>query len=290
MSSDKKNRILVTGGAGFIGSHLCEALALQDNYEVVSLDNYSTGDVRNHVKGVTYINGNTKDISKLISFSPDLVYHLGEYSRVEQSFDDIGTVWEYNQAGTFAVLEFCHRHKSKICYAGSSTKFGDGGLGRSDTPYGWSKASNTELVKNYGSWFDLEYAITYFYNAYGPREISHGKYATVVGIFHDLARRKQPISVVYPGNQTRNFTHVNDIISGLLLVGKHGHGDEYGIGSSEAFTILELAEMFDTQIRMLPARRGNRMTAEVITEKTKALGWKAEHSLVEYVQQLKEKL
>ena len=164
-------KILVTGGAEFVGSHLCERLAVDKNNDVYSLDNYFTGSKNNHVVNVTYIEGLTEDIDNLINFTPDMVYHLGEYSRVEQSFDDIEKVWKYNKNGIFAVLEFVRKHGCKILYVGSSTKFGDGGLGRSASPYAWIKATNTELVMNYGTWFNVPYAITYFYNVYGEREI-----------------------------------------------------------------------------------------------------------------------
>ncbi|QDD00465.1 NAD-dependent epimerase/dehydratase family protein [Candidatus Methylopumilus planktonicus] len=280
-------KILVTGGAGFIGSHLCEALANNKKYQIWSLDNYSTGSVNNHIPGVTYIRGNTANIDELINFSPDIIYHLGEYSRVEQSFDDISTVWNYNKQGTFSVLQFSRKHASKIVYAGSSTKFGDGGLGRFQSPYGWTKASNTELVENYGKWFDLPYAIVYFYNAYGKREISTGKYATLIGLFSEKMKNVEPLCIVSPGTQKRNFTHVNDIVSGLILVGENGYGDEFGIGSHDAFSIIEVAQMFGGKIKMLEERRGNRMCADVITEKTKKLGWDASYKLVDYIEVLR---
>lgn len=278
-----KKKILVTGGAGFVGSHLCERLAQNQNYEVYSLDNYFTGSTNNHVLNVTYIKGNTKDISKLVNFIPDMVYHLGEYSRVEQSFDDIEKVWEYNKDGIFAVLEFVRKAGCKILYAGSSTKFGDGGFGRSASPYAWTKATNTELVMNYGTWFNVPYAITYFYNVYGPREIQTGKYATLIALFKEKMKSQQQLTVVSPGTQKRNFTHIDDIIDGLILVGENGYGDEFGIGSDEAFTILEVAQMYGGKIEMLPERRGNRMTAEVMSEKTKRLGWVPKRKLKDYI-------
>jgi UDP-glucose 4-epimerase len=225
IDNKKQKKILVTGGAGFIGSNLIEQLIKDGRYEVYSLDNYFTGKKENHIKGATYIEGHTKHIAKLIDFVPDLVYHLGEYSRVEQSFDDMPLVWEYNKQGTFAVLEFCRKHNIKIIYAGSSTKFGDGGLGRDQSPYAWTKASNTELVRNYGVWFDLKYAITYFYNVYGPREIATGPYATLIALFKEKHKKGEPFTVVAPGTQVRNFTHVDDIVRGLILVGEKGIGD-----------------------------------------------------------------
>ena len=285
-----KKQILVTGGAGFVGSHLCERLAQNSNYEVYSLDNYFTGNKNNHVKNVTYIEGSTSDIDTLITFSPDMVYHLGEYSRVEQSFDDMEKVWRYNKDGIFAVLEFVRKHGCKILYAGSSTKFGDGGLGRSASPYAWTKASNTELVMNYGSWFNVPYAITYFYNVYGPREIQSGKYATLIALFKEKVKNKEPLTVVSPGTQKRNFTHIDDIIDGLVLVGENGYGDEFGIGSGEAYSILEVAQMFDSDIVMLPERKGNRMSADVVTAKTEALGWSPKKRLQDYIKEFKKSL
>jgi len=281
-------KILVTGGAGFIGSHLCERLVQNENYEIYSLDNYFTGSTENHVENVTYIKGNTKDIASLINFTPDMIYHLGEYSRVEQSFDDMEKVWHYNKEGTFSVLEFVRHVGCKILYAGSSTKFGDGGLGRSASPYAWTKASNTELVKNYGAWFNVPYAITYFYNVYGAREIQTGKYATLIALFKEKRKNGEPLTIVSPGTQKRNFTHIDDIVSGLILVGENGYGDEFGIGSPEAYSIKEVAEMFDGEIQMLPERKGNRMTADVVTAKTEALGWKPTKKLKDYIMELKE--
>ena len=284
-----KKKILVTGGAGFVGSHLCERLVNNSDYSVYSLDNYFTGSENNHVPGVTYIKGSTVDIDSLVDFVPDLVYHLGEYSRVEQSFDDIEKVWRFNKDGIFAVLEFVRKAGCKIVYAGSSTKFGDGGLGRSASPYAWTKASNTELVKNYGAWFDVPYAITYFYNVYGKREISTGKYATLIALFTEKMKQDEMLSVVSPGSQRRNFTHVDDIIDGLVLVGEQGYGDEFGIGSEESYTILDVAELFGGQVEMLPERKGNRMTADVVSDKTKALGWNAKRTLPDYIDLLKLK-
>lgn len=280
-------KILVTGGAGFIGSHLCERLVQIEGNKVYSLDNYFTGTEINHIPNVTYIRGETADVSNLVTFKPDIVYHLGEYSRVEQSFDDVKTVWRYNKEGTFAILEFVRDLGCKLIYAGSSTKYGDGGLGRIASPYAWTKATNTELVVNYGNWFDLSYAITYFYNVYGKREISTGKYATLIGLFCKCMENNKPLKVVNPGLQRRNFTHIDDIIDGLLLVGEKGYGDEYGIGSPENFSVIEVAKMFGGDIETLPERKGNRMTADVLTDKTRGLGWEPKRSLVDYIEALK---
>lgn len=281
-----KKKILVTGGAGFIGSHLCERLSKDSSNEVYSLDNYSTGSRENHVPNVTYISGETRDIRNLVKFDPEYIYHLGEYSRVEQSFDDIEKVWRYNKDGIFAVLEFCRSSGAKLIYAGSSTKYGDAGAGRSQSPYAWSKASNTELVVNYGAWFDVPYVITYFYNVYGEREISEGKYATLIAIFIRKYLKGEKLSVVSPGSQKRNFTYIEDVIDGIVLAGENGYGDEYGIGHSRSYSIFEIAEMFNSEIEILPERKGNRMSADVITSKTEELGWSAKTSVRDYIEKI----
>lgn len=285
--SDNKKTILVTGGAGFIGSHLIERLVKDKNNEVISLDNYFTGSKENHIDGAEYREGHSKDIEKYVPEKPDIVYHLGEYSRVEKSFDDVALVWNLNKIGTFAILEFCRKRNVKIVYAGSSTKFGDGGLGRDQSPYAWTKASNTELVRNYGVWFNLPYAITYFYNVYGPREISKGPYATVIGIFKDLYRQGKPLTVVSPGTQKRNFTHVQDIISGLVLVGNNGTGDDFGIGSEKEYSIIDVANMFGGEITMLPERKGNRMQSFIDTSKIESIGWRAKKDLSDHINEFK---
>lgn len=274
--------VLVAGGAGFVGSHLCEHL-VKLGYSVTSLDNYYTGSYENHVDGVRYVEANTMDISLIFQDERfDMIYHLGEYSRVEQSFEDYNTVWEYNIHGTKEVLEYAKNNNSKLIYAGSSTKFAhkDSYI---ESPYAWSKRTNTELVSNYGRWFGMDHAIVYFYNVYGPREISTGKYATLIGKYRTLSAEQKTLPVVLPGTQRRNFTHVDDIVRGLFLVGKSGHGDEYGIGSDESFSVLEVAEMFGGPIEFLPERRGNRMSADVITDKTRALGWKPQKRLIDWI-------
>ena len=275
--------ILVTGGAGFIGSHLCERLR-KDGHNVTSLDCYFTGSKDNHIDGVKYLNGKTSDIKWLINTKPDIIYHLGEYSRVEQSFDDIRLVHEYNTRGTFEVLEYVRETGAKLVYAGSSTKFSDNGSDAS--PYAFTKARNTELVKNYGKWYDINYAITYFYNVYGGREIKEGKYATLIALFKSKIEKGEKLTVVSPGTQKRNFTYIDDIIDALVLIGEHGNGDGFGIGSDESYSVLEVVKMLNGNIEMLPERKGNRMTGEVVTNKTKGLGWKPSHSLEEYINAL----
>ena len=288
MNLENKN-ILVTGGAGFVGSNLCKALVLYKDTKVYSLDNYFTGKVENHIDGAHYIKGETLLIDDLINFKPDIIFHLGEYSRVEQSFEDIETVWKFNTQGTFKVLEFVRKTGAKLIYAGSSTKFGDNGTGSNASPYAWTKSSNTQLVKNYGAWFNIDFAITYFYNVYGKNEISEGKYATLIALFTRKYKNNEALSVVSPGTQERNFTYIDDIINGLILVGENGKGDGYGIGSRDTYTILEIAKMFKGNVEMLPERNGNRMIADLVSEKTEALGWEAKHSIKDYINKIVSK-
>lgn len=283
-SHSKQPFAVVTGGAGFVGSRLVKRL-IEKGYRVISLDNYFTGSKTNHIEGVEYRTGHTRDIETLVPETPDIVYHLGEYSRVEQSFEDpIQMVWDANIAGTFAVLEFCRKRGCKILYAGSSTKFADEGRGRSQSPYAWSKAANTELVKNYGEWFKLPYAITYFYNVYGDGEIATGQYATVIAIFKEKFKHGQPLTVTSPGTQLRNFTHIEDTIDGLVLAGEKGQGDNYGIGADKAYSILDVAKLFGNEVIMLPERRGTRMQSPVDTENLRALGWAPKHDLAAHIQ------
>jgi UDP-glucose 4-epimerase len=287
----KNKKILVTGAAGFIGSNLCERL-VADN-EVVGIDNYFTGSKDNHIVGVKYIESDVKYIDKCleeIKFKPDVIYHLGEYSRVEQSYEDVGTVLDFNMDGIKAVLEYVRKNGCKLIYAGSSTKFSD--IGKDGSPYAWTKATNTELVQNYGKWYNIDYAITYFYNVYGPREIKDGKYSTLIAKFSELYKENKELTIVLPGKQKRNFTHIDDTVDALVLIGEFGKGDEYGIGSDEAFSILDVANMFysdKTKIEFLPERPGNRMTASVVTDKTRALGWEPIRNLRDYISNIKEK-
>lgn len=275
--------ILVTGGAGFIGSHLCERL-VKDGHKVISLDNYFTGLKENHVDGVKYIEGHTKDIEKHIKEIPNIIYHLGEYSRVEQSVLEPNIVHDLNTLGTRAVVEFWKKNKCKLVYAGSSTKFGDGGATRHTSPYASTKADNTELVRDVGNKNGLSYSITYFYNVYGIRERS-GIYGTVIEHFKRMYLSGTPCAIVSPGTQTRNFTHVDDIVDALALVGEKGQNDEYGIGSEEAYSIFEVANMFNfgDNTVMFPERTGNRMTSGIDTTKTRSLGWIPKCSLSDYI-------
>lgn len=290
-NTEKTKVILVTGGAGFIGSHLIEELLKDKKNKVISLDNYFTGSEKNHQPGADYIRGETKDTEKLITVKPDIIYHLGEYSRVLTSFDDIETIWRLNMDGTFAVLEYCRKNKIRLIYAGSSTKFGefdDKEDGKNQTPYAYFKSTNTDLVNNYGKWFGLDYAITYFYNVYGGREIRNGKYATLIGIFCEKHKKGEPLTVVSPGTQKRAFTHVEDTVRGIIMVGESGKGDGYCIGNSKEYSIVDIARMFGGNVVMLPMRKGDRNFSKIDQSKTKELGWSPRRDIKEYIEEFKK--
>ncbi len=293
LSMQKKNQtILVTGGAGFVGSHLCERL-VKDGHTVISLDNYFTGSRENHVPGVDYREGHTKDIEKHIPETPDIIYHLGEYSRVAKSLEEPERVHDLNMSGTAGVLEFLRKCGGKLVYAGSSTKFADarpdGVEGRNRSPYSWAKAANSELVANYGQWYDLPYSIVYFYNVYGPGERADWKkgYGTVIEAFKQCALAGKPCRVNGPGTQTRAFTHVDDTVEGIVLVGEKGERDEYAICAKEVHSLLDVAKMFGCEAEILPPTKSTRSSGADDTAKIQGLGWKQKRTLSEYIESVK---
>lgn len=292
MTKDDKKIIIVTGGAGFVGSHLCEALVQDSNNQVISLDNYFTGSKENHIHGVEYREGHTKDIEEHIQETPSIIYHLGEYSRVRQSLEEPRMVLDLNMEGTFGVVEFWRKHASKLVYAGSSTKFtkarDDGVEGRNLAPYTWAKAVNSELVQNYANWYDLNFITVYFYNVYGPRELTN-KYGTVVGILKQQYLEGKPLTIASPGTQKRAFTHVDDTISGILTAVEKGDSGEYGVGAEDVYSLIELAKLFGDNIEMLPQTQSTRSSSTVNSSKLLALGWKPGETLKEYVEAIKKK-
>lgn len=283
------HNVLIIGGRGFVGHALTKRLAVDDSLNITVLDNGLSDSDRDEVPGVTYLFGSSYDVGTLGGLSCDTVFHLGEYSRVERSFEDRELVLKNNIDGTRCVIEYCVSQKAKLIYAGSSTKFADGGAGENMSPYAWSKYVNVQTIKNYGEWCGLSYAICYFYNVYGPDEISRGPYSTVVGIFRDHMKRGKALPVVRPGSQRRNFTHIDDTVDGMILVARNGYGDDYGIGSDDSYSIEDLANLFDGEICWLPPRKGNRSGGEVKNTKVKELGWTTRNSLVDYVETLKRK-
>jgi len=282
--------ILVTGGAGHVGSHIIEELVKNPDNKVISLDNYFNGSTNNHIKGAEYRNGHTKDIETLIPETPDIVYHLGEYARVAPSFDDAEKVYEMNIIGTFAVVEFCRKRKvSKLVYAASSTKFAAQGDGRHQSPYAFTKATNVDLINNYGKWYDLPYAICYFYNAFGPREKGTGKYATLIAKFEQLYLEKKELTVISPGTQKRNFTYVLDLAKGMIMVGEKGNGDGYTLSNTKEYSVLEIAQSFGGPINLIDGDPGRIESGDAPDKARNELGWETSIDIIDYIKDFKEK-
>lgn len=281
-----KKIILVTGGAGHVGSHVIEELVKDANNHVVSLDNYFNGTEANHIEGAEYRRGHTKDIDELVPETPDIVYHLGEYARIAPSFEDVEQVYDMNIKGTFAVVEFCRNRKvGKLVYAASSTKFAIEGNGRHQNPYSYTKATNVDLIKDYGEWYGLPYAITYFYNAFGPRENGTGKYATLIAKFENQYLGGRPFTVVKPGTQKRNFTYVKDLARGIILVGEKGWGDGYALNNTNGYSIIEIAEAFGGPIEYIDGYPGRSETADNPTKARDELGWEATVEIIDYIKE-----
>lgn len=276
--------VLVTGGAGHVGSHVVERLVADPRNRVISLDNYSTGRRENHVAGAEYREGHTKDVERLVPETPELVFHLGEYARIATSFDDVATVYDFNVAGTFAVTELCRRRGvGKLVYAASSTKFAIEGDGRHQNPYSFTKATNVDLINDYGRWYGLDYAICYFYNAFGPRELGVGKYATLIAKFQELQRAGKPLEVVLPGTQRRAFTYVGDLARGIVMVGEHGHGDGYALRARQSYSVLEIAQAFGGPVVMVDGYPGRQDVADDPTRARDELGWEPTVDVMDWI-------
>ena len=277
-------RILVTGGCGFIGKNLIQRLVKKHN--VMCLDNNLTSSIEDTVNDCEYIFGNTKDCMMLAHNNYDLIFHLGEYSRVERSFEDIDIVFENNWNSIYQVLKLAKDCNAKLIYAGSSTKFGNKDNYK-ESPYAFTKYCNSELVKTYCDWHNLRYAITYFYNVYGEGEIEEGPYATVIGKFIKAKREEKKVNITGDGKQVRNFTHIEDIVDGLILVAEKGQGDNFGIGSQVSYSILQVAELLNLEYQFVKDRKGNRQMADLITKNTRDLGWKEQKDLQNYLKKVR---
>ena len=286
----KKNIILVTGGAGFIGSSLIQYLIkLGIKEKIISIDNYSSGYVKNHIKNsmVKYIKGENKDIDIILKNYRNkikVIFHFGEFSRIYQSFKNYKKCFEFNIHHSSKVIEFAKNNKIKLIYSATSSNLGNNGRDENLSPYAWTKSKNIELIKNYNKWFGLKYEFVYFYNVYGPRQITNSPMSAVIGIFEEQYKKNKPLTVVRPGTQRRDFTHINDIIKGCYLAWKKGNQNHYMLGTHKTYSINQIAKMFKTRIKYLPKRKGERL-GSIITNNNakKILGYSAQIDIRDYI-------
>ena len=260
---NKKKFIVVTGGAGFVGSNLIEYLLNKTNYKIISIDNYSSGSKRNHIKNkrINYIKSDTKNIAKLLEKYQnkiDSVFHFGEFSRIYQSFLRMNECINSNMIGSNEVFNFCLKNKIRLIYSATSASIGNKGKDKNLSPYAFTKATNLEILENLKKWFNFKSEIIYFYNVYGPRQIKSGRMATVIGIFENQFKNKLPLTVVKPGNQTRRFTHIFDTVETCYLAWKKNKCRHYSISNKKSYSIYSVAKLFGSKIKFLPSRLGER--------------------------------
>ena len=258
-----KKIIVVTGGAGFIGSNLIQLLINKTNFRIISIDNYSTGKKKNHIKNkrINYINSHTKNISKVLNKYKDNInsfFHFGEFARIYQSFSKMNECINSNTIGSHEVFNFCLTNKIKLIYSATSASIGNKGNDKNLSPYAFTKAKNLEMLENLKLWYKFKFEIIYFYNVYGPKQIKTGRMATVIGIFEDQYKKKIPLTVVKPGTQSRRFTHISDTIDACYYAWKKNKCRHYSISNKKSYTILQVAKMFNSNIKLLPHRRGER--------------------------------
>ena len=267
-----KKFIIVTGGAGFVGSNLIEYLLKRTSFNIISIDDYSSGTKKNHIKDkrIKYIKADTKNISKVLNSIKKkikVIFHFGEFSRIYQSFLNMNKCIQSNSIGTHAVLEFCLRNKIKLIYSATSASLGNNGKDKNLSPYAFTKTKNLEYLENLKRWFNFKYEVIFFYNVYGPRQIVSGKMATVIGIFEDHYLRNKPLPVVKPGTQSRRFTHINDTIEICYAAWKKNKCGFYSISNKKSYTIEQVAKLFNSKIKYFPFRKGERF-ASALTNMT----------------------
>ena len=292
-----KEYIIVTGGAGFVGSNLIKFLLKKTKDKIISLDNYSTGSICNHIKNerVKYINSNTCFISKkLDKFKSKIkvIFHFGEFARIHQSFINIKACFNSNITGTSEVFDFCLKNKIKIIYSATSASLGNKGNDQNLSPYAFTKSKNLQLLSNLHKWFGLSYEALYFYNVYGPGHIREGAMATVIGIFEKQYEQKIPLTVVRPGTQSRKFTHINDTVRGCLHARKKNNNRHYSLSNMRSYTVLQVAKLFSKNIKMIPRKLGERKKSSIIKKigKERIFLLPCKTKLSHYVKEFKKNL
>jgi len=290
----KKKYLVVTGGAGFVGSSLIRYFLKKTSYKILSIDNYSTGSKLNHIKSkrIKYLKGHTKNIEALIKKykkNINCIFHFGEFSRIYQSFAKLDECIDFNTVGSNAVFNFCMKNNIKLIYSATSATLGNKGLDKNLSPYAFTKSKNLELLENLKKWFNFKYEIIYFYNVYGKGQIKKGDMATVIGIFEEQFRKNKPITIVRPGNQTRRFTHIDDTIEVCYEAWKKNRCAHYAISNKLSYTILEVAKMFNRPIKFLPRRPGERYSSSISIQTKKVYKRYGKINLRKYIKSFIEK-
>ena len=264
----RTKKIIITGGAGFVGTNLIKLFLKKTKFKIISIDDYSSWKKSNHIKNnrVKYIKGKTANISKLIKQPKKIetIFHFGEFARIYQSFLNMNECIESNTIGTNAIFNFCLKNKIKLIYSATSASLGNRGNDKNLSPYAFSKSKNLELLENLKKWFNFKYEVIYFYNVYGPYQICRGQMSTVIGIFEDHYKKKKPLPVVRPGSQTRRFTHIDDTINICYLAWKKNLCRHYSIANKKSHSLIDVAKMFKSRIKFLPKRPGERYASALI--------------------------
>jgi len=258
-----KKIIVITGGSGFVGSNMILLLLNKTKYNIISIDNYSSGSIKNHIndKRIKYIKSDTKNIANTLNKYKDKIhslFHFGEFARIYQSFLKMNECINSNSVGSNEVFNFCLKNRIKLIYSATSATVGNNGNDKNLSPYAFTKAKNLEMLENLKTWFNFKFEVIYFYNVYGPRQIGLGNMATVIGIFEDQYKKNVPLTVVKPGTQTRRFTHINDTVETCYYAWKQNKSRHYSISNKKSFSVLEVAKMYSHKIKLLPPRRGER--------------------------------
>ena len=258
-----KKIIVITGGSGFVGSNMILLLLNKTKYNIISIDNYSSGSIKNHIndKRIKYIKSDTKNIANTLNKYKDIIhslFHFGEFARIYQSFLKMNECINSNSVGSNEVFNFCLKNRIKLIYSATSATVGNNGNDKNLSPYAFTKAKNLEMLENLKTWFNFKFEVIYFYNVYGPKQIGLGNMATVIGIFEDQYKKNVPLTVVKPGTQTRRFTHINDTVETCYYAWKQNKSRHYSISNKKSFSVLEVAKMYSHKIKLLPPRRGER--------------------------------